>query len=83
MFVPYYDKIQIKPLDKKTVIQSQDKNLQERGEVIAVGRDVTFVEIGDILYFDSWGCSTTPEIDGVQHYVVSESSQVILGKESK
>jgi co-chaperonin GroES (HSP10) len=79
-FIPFPDKIEIRPLEKKGIIQSQQESFLEQGEVIAVGSSVTFVKPGDTICFDAWGCSKTPEIDGVQHYVVSESSQVILGK---
>ncbi len=74
--IPYYDKIVIKPLEEKTIIKSQDTNLLEKGEVVAVGRDVTFVKVGDIVYFESYGCIKTA--DG--EYVVTENGQVILGK---
>jgi len=79
-FIPYFDKIQVMPFKQDSIIMSQDENLIEAGEVVAIGEQVTFVKVGDIVYFDSWGCSKTPEIDGVRHYVVPEKSELILGK---
>lgn len=81
-FIPYYDKIVVEPIKQKTVIVSDSGNLQEKGKVIAVGECVDFVKVGDIIYFDAWGCGkTSPTEDGVEYYVVSDDSRVILGKE--
>ncbi len=76
-FKPYYDKIEIKPLKREGVIMSDGNNLIEAGEVISIGDKVTFVKVGDTVYFDSWGCSKTPN----DNYVVSERSEMILGKD--
>jgi len=83
-FIPFHDKIQIKPVERKGIIESDTASLLEKGEVIAIGRDVTFVSPGDIIFFDAWGCLSTPEgADGIKYWVVTESSGVILGKEAK
>lgn len=82
-FIPFFDKIEIRPMKKVGVIVTQGESLLEQGEVIAVGEKVTFVKPGDVVCFDAWGCSKTPEVDGVQHYVVQEDPQVILGKYEK
>lgn len=82
-FIPYYDKIQVKPFTQDSIILSQEETLIEAGEVVAIGSQVGFVKVGDIIYFDAWGCSKTPEIDGERHYVVPEKSQLILGKSER
>lgn len=82
-FKPYYDKIEVKPLKKELMLTTPDQNLEEMGEVITVGERVLFVKPGDIVYFNAWGCSKTPEIDGEQHYLVPDHSDFILGKEEK
>jgi co-chaperonin GroES (HSP10) len=82
-FIPFNDKIEIRPMKKKSVIASPNESLIEAGEVLAIGEDVKFVKVGDIVYFDSWGHSKTPEIDGEIHYVVFERSEVIIGKSTK
>ncbi len=79
-FIPYVNKIEVSPMNQESIILGEDKSLIEAGEVVAVGEKVTFVKVGDMIAFDSWGCSKTPEIDGVQHYVVPEDENVILGK---
>lgn len=83
-FTPYHDKIVIKPIEKKNIIQTESGKLQERGEVIAVGVDVDFVKVGDHLFFDSWGCSkTAPNDEGEEYYLVSDVPSVIYGKEER
>lgn len=79
-FTPFKDKIEVRPFKKESNILSDDETKVEAGEVVAVGDDVTFVKVGDILSFDSWGCMKTAEIEGEFHYVVPENSHVILGK---
>lgn len=80
-FIPYHDKIVIKPREKQRITISDDKDLVEAGEVLAVGSVAEeFFNVGDTVYFDCWGCSKTPEINGEEVYVVSVNSQVILGK---
>lgn len=79
-FIPYDDKIEVLPTKQETFLSSDDINLYEMGEVIAIGSKVKFVKVGDILYFAGWGCLKTPEVDGVRHYVISENSDFILGK---
>ncbi len=80
-FIPYDDKIEIEPFSISKIIKSEETSLIEAGKVVAVGSKVTFVKVGDTLYFDSWGCSKTPEREGKRHYLVAETSAVILGKE--
>lgn len=81
MFIPYYDKIEVVPLEKDTILLTPDQIKEERGRVTAIGRDVKFVQVGDILYFSSWGCTETQEVDGVKRYIIPEQSEFILGKE--
>lgn len=82
-FIPFKDKIEVRPFTQKGIILDQEQSLIEAGEVVAIGSDVTFVKVGDTLYFDAWGCSKTPEQDGERHYVVPEKSEIILGKNEK
>lgn len=82
MFIPYYDKIEVEPFKPQNkVIKSEEQGLIEVGKVISVGEHVTFVKPGDVIYFDSWGCSKTPDFDGKIHYIVSTDNSVILGKQ--
>ncbi len=80
-FIPFRDKIEIKPFKKEQVLLSDEESLIESGIVISIGEDVTFVKPGDHIFFDSWGCMKTPENENNEfHYVVHEDKNVILGK---
>jgi co-chaperonin GroES (HSP10) len=76
-FKPFYDKIEVEPINKKSLIAVDTQQAPEKGKVISVGRNVEFVKPGDIIFFNAWGCSKTA--DG--HYIITETSEVILGKE--
>ena len=80
-FRPYYDKIEIQPIEKKTAFaDAGDKKFYELGIVVAVGRDVTFLKEGDLVSFDSYGCAKTPkDDDGIEHYIVKVSDETIYG----
>lgn len=79
-FTCYHDKIEIKPNKKEGIILSQEEGFVESGEVLQVGSAVEWIKKGDTIFFESWGCTKTPEVDGVTHYLVSYKPDVILGK---
>lgn len=79
-FIPYDNKIQVKPIVKESNLLSDDEKLIQAGEVIAIGKDVTFVKIGDVIEFDSWGCQKTTDHTGEHFYVVPEDKNIIIGK---
>lgn len=78
-FVPHPDKISVRPIKKETEILGDD-NLLEMGEVLAVGRDIVGVSVGDTVFFVKYGVFETPEVDGVKYFVVPYTSEYILGK---
>lgn len=81
-FTPYFDKVQIEPKTQDVMLRTDDTMMEEMGTVIAIGKDVKFLKVGDTVFFSSWGSNKTTEIDkeGKRYYVVTESSQFILGK---
>lgn len=79
-FVPYFDKVQIKPIEDDSVLKGEGDSFLSVGIVIAVGSDVNFLKKGDTVFFVAYGVDKTPEIDGEQFYVVSQKSEFILGK---
>ncbi len=79
-FTPFWDKIVVEPIVKKGFLVSDQPPLEEMGKVIAVGKSVKFVKVGDTLCFSSWGVNKTPEINGKVYYVVPEQSDFIQGK---
>lgn len=82
-FIPYADKVVIKPIKREEVIPTADAKFEEMGEVLAVGADVTFVKVGDTVFFRPFGYTKTPEVDGERHYVVTIAPEFILGKIEK
>lgn len=81
-FIPYEDKILIKPFKQEGIILSDKDKLIEKGEVIAVGGTVTWpVNAGDVVHFLSFGCNECILADGSTAYVVTCNSDTILGKE--
>lgn len=82
-FTPFYGKIQIEPFVVDGILIPEDGQLKkEMGEVISVGKGVTFVKKGDTLVFASWGAEKVDQEDKT-YWVVKEDSLFILGKITK
>ncbi len=79
-FIPYPDKVQIKPIEVDSLLRGENNQYLEMGEVINVGSSCKFLKTGDTVFFDAWGMSKTPDEDGVQYFVVPDESKFILGK---
>lgn len=81
MFRPAWNKIEVKPLSKDSVIIDDKQDLVELGEIISLGTEggKDFYKIGDILAFEGWGC-TKISYKGVDRWVVADDKSVILGK---
>lgn len=80
--VPYHDKIVVKPIETTKIIVTDKKLFHEKGEVLAIGRNVTFCKVGDIIYFDSYGCiETAPTTSGEKYHIVRDHPEFIYGKE--
>lgn len=82
MFIPYPDKILIEPIKEESLLVADSQSLQEKGVVIEVGSAVKFVKKGDIVYFDSWGCSKSKGEGDTIYYTVPCNEKFILGKEN-
>jgi hypothetical protein len=67
----------VKPHKEDTIIQ-QDGNLDEYGEVIAAGPDVTRVKVRDIIAFSIFGMHHI-EKDGAKFYFVPDNGEFIMG----
>lgn len=82
-FTCYPNKILVKPLTEKTIIQSNSNEMTpEKGEVMDVGTGVFFVKKGDIVHFLAYGCSTAKGQEGEEYYILTDDEAIILGKES-
>lgn len=81
-FIPYPGKVEIKPITDGSAV-SDGNSFLEMGEVIALGADVVFLKVGDIVFFEEYGMGKTPlEEDGTQHFVIESNSKLIHGKYS-
>lgn len=85
-FVPFYDKVVIRPMTRKGPIDTGETKFEEMGEVLAVGESVTFLEVGDTVFFRPFGYAKTAKISsqpgdsGEPVYVVQVGPEFILGK---
>lgn len=79
-FIPFEDKIYVKPIKQDTLLVSDIGQFEEQGEVIAVGSKVKFCKPGDTIFFASWLVTKAPDFNGEVCYVVPEISEAILGK---
>lgn len=82
MFKPIGYKVEIEPYKVDKVIFQEKDSLIEVGKVITLPENTTNinVKIGDILFFEGWGCTQTEEDpDGNKHWIVSLDEKVIKG----
>lgn len=75
---PLFNNILIKPTEVNTILKSSEGTLCEYGEVLAIGKDVKEVKVGDVIGFTIWGVKRL-EKDGVKYYVIPEDGRFILG----
>lgn len=74
---PFGRNLLIEPVEKKQVLVSDQGSLCEYGKVIAKGKDVLDIEVGDMVGFLVWGINSL-EIDGKKHYLVLETDEFVL-----
>lgn len=74
---PFGDRILIKPMERKTVLVSDDGTLNEYGEVIAIGEDVKRIKAGDKVGFSVFGVEKLV-IEEDKYYFLQESSEFLL-----
>lgn len=75
---PFGDRILIKPIERKTVLVSDDGTLNEYGEVIAIGEDVKRIKMGDKIGFSVFGIEKLV-IEEEKFYFIQESPEFLLG----
>lgn len=77
--IPYGKNIYIDPDIEQGTLITSTKSIVERGKVLAVGSEVTFVKPGDVILFSGWGANKVV-IEGKDYYFVAEHEQFLLGK---
>ena len=55
-----------------------DASLCEYGKVLAIGKDVQEIKVGDTIIFTKWGVNEI-EINGQKHFVINEDPGFVLG----
>lgn len=84
-FKPFPGKVEIEPIDKETLILSDDRKYEEMGRVITIAeflegyKGVCVPTIGDVIFFLAYGVEETPEFNGQTHYVVPWDERFIIG----
>ena len=66
------------PKEEEKVLISDNKSLCLYGEVMAIGKDVNEIKIGDKIIYEIWGLKS-PEIDGKNYHFIREDSPFLLG----
>lgn len=83
MFIPAPGHVEIKPIKEETISIDPNQKYEEMGTVIALPSEnlsqYVDIHVGDTIFFDSYACRATPEIDDVKHYVVNVVDGGLLG----
>lgn len=86
-FIPAPGHVEIRPIKNEGLAPISEEKYEEMGEVVAIPHDKadSFAEyhhnirVGDTIFFDSYACRATPEVNGEKHYVVSLDGGGYLG----
>lgn len=74
---PFGNRILVKPVVKAQVLVSDDGTLSEYGEVIAIGKDVKEIKIGEKVGFSVFGVEKLV-IEEEKYYFLQESADFLL-----
>lgn len=75
--IPFGNRILVKPVEKQQVLVSDDGTLSEYGEVIAVGKDVKEITVGQRVGFSVFGVEKLI-VDEQKYYFLQESPEFLL-----
>lgn len=75
---PFGNNILIEPVERKQILVSEQKSMCEYGKVIAVGSDVQYIQVGDLIGFTIWGINKL-KINEKEYYFLPEDSRFLLG----
>lgn len=81
MIVPFYDKAVVEPIIEENIIKNPSgTGFKYAGKVVAIGRDVQFLKVGDTVFFMPHARWETSDIEGKKYHLITEDSEFILGK---
>lgn len=80
-FTPYKNHIEIKPVEKSSILDNENIRFLEMGEVISVHEDEKFFKVGDLVCFEPMGHTRIPSHDGEpERHVIQVTERIINGK---
>jgi co-chaperonin GroES (HSP10) len=85
MFIPAHRHVEVEPFKADSIIIDPNAKYEEMGKIMALPYGLqeydcgTVLKVGDVIFFDSYACRATPEIDGKKHYVVNVFDGGLLG----
>lgn len=75
---PFGRQILVKPVEKQQVLVSDDGTLSEYGEVIAIGKEVKTIQVGEKIGFSVFGIEKLI-VDEQKFYFIKEDDEFLLG----
>ena len=84
MFNPYYDSVEVEPIDASSVIAGGNEKI-EAARVIAVPvtmqetHGISDIHVGDVIFFRPHGFFELPEYEGKRRFIVKIAPEFILG----
>lgn len=74
---PIGNRIFIQPEDADSVLKLSNPQKKEKGTVLAIGKDVDEVKVGDTIIFTPWAVDVYEE-NGEKYYFVTQDPVVVL-----
>jgi len=74
MFKPINKHIEVAPMVQESIISTSDHVYEEKGKVISIADDVTRVEVGQTVFFDSYLVAKYPDNNNQIRYLVPEDA---------
>lgn len=73
MILPLNDHVHVVPIQKKSVIETQDNNFDECGTVVSAP-EFSGINPSDVVYFDSWTAARYKDKSGEEFWLVPLAS---------
>jgi co-chaperonin GroES (HSP10) len=78
MIKPFGNNILVRPLERKQTLVADEAVLCSYGDVLAIGKEVKEIKVGDIIGFTVFGLNSL-EIDNEKHFFIPETAEFLLG----
>lgn len=77
--IPFGDYLLIEPIEKEQVLVSDEEIFCTYGKVIGLGEKANEKLLGKTVGYEIWGVKSI-EIGARKHYLISQSSDFLLGE---